>query len=66
LEILRQMTADPVHQVAGLKNRLDPGIDVGCWLLLAQPTGVLVDVDEQRDFDKPRADFSAATSNGLP
>jgi hypothetical protein len=52
------MTADPLHQVAGLKSRLDPGLDVGCWLLLAQPASVLVDVDEQRDFDEPRADLS--------
>lgn len=58
VEILRQMTADLLHQVAGLKTRLDPGLDVGCWVLLAQPTGVLVDVDEQRDFEVPRADFS--------
>jgi len=32
--------------------------EVECWLLLAQPLGVLVDVGEQRDFDEPRAGFS--------
>lgn len=37
VQILRQMTPDPLRQVAGLKTRLDPGLDVERRLLLAQP-----------------------------
>ena len=52
------MTANTPHEVARLKTRLNPGLNVGRWLLLAQTAEVLVDVGEQRHFDKPRADFS--------
>lgn len=55
VEVLGKMTADPLHQVARFKTRLDPGLDIGCRLLPAHAAAVLVDVSDQRDLDESGA-----------